>query len=53
MPEQQLVEIARSLGAAATASLLHDHALEGVANGMGDLDWSSLAKVAAMNAGLK
>jgi 3-hydroxyisobutyrate dehydrogenase-like beta-hydroxyacid dehydrogenase len=34
------------------ASLLHDHALEGVANGMGDLDWSSLAKVAAMNAGL-
>jgi 3-hydroxyisobutyrate dehydrogenase-like beta-hydroxyacid dehydrogenase len=36
-----------------TASLLHDHALEGVANGMGDLDWSSLAKVAAMNAGLK
>ena len=36
-----------------TASLLHDHAVEGVANGMGDLDWSSLAKVAAMNAGLK
>ncbi|HYY29054.1 MAG TPA: NAD(P)-dependent oxidoreductase [Chthoniobacterales bacterium] len=36
-----------------TASLLQDHALEGVANGMGDLDWSSLAKVAAMNAGLK
>jgi 3-hydroxyisobutyrate dehydrogenase-like beta-hydroxyacid dehydrogenase len=36
-----------------TASLLYDHALEGIANGMGDLDWSSLAKIAAMNAGLK
>ena len=36
-----------------TASLLHDHAVEGGANGMGDLDWLSLAKVAAMNAGLK
>ena len=36
-----------------TATLLHDQALDGVANGMGEPDWSSLAKVAAMNAGFK
>ncbi len=35
------------------ASLLRDHALSAIANGMGDLDWSSLALVAAKNAGLK
>jgi 3-hydroxyisobutyrate dehydrogenase-like beta-hydroxyacid dehydrogenase len=35
------------------ASLLRDHALAGMANGIGDWDWSALAKVAAMNAGLK
>jgi 3-hydroxyisobutyrate dehydrogenase-like beta-hydroxyacid dehydrogenase len=34
------------------ASVIRDHALEGVANGMGDEDWSSLAKVVAKNAGL-
>jgi 3-hydroxyisobutyrate dehydrogenase-like beta-hydroxyacid dehydrogenase len=35
------------------ASLLRDHALAGMANGIGDLDWSALAKVAARNAGLE
>jgi 3-hydroxyisobutyrate dehydrogenase-like beta-hydroxyacid dehydrogenase len=35
------------------ASLLRDHAIAGVANGMGDMDWSALAKIALMNAGLK
>ncbi|MGZ4814415.1 MAG: NAD(P)-dependent oxidoreductase [Terriglobales bacterium] len=34
-------------------SLLRDHAIAAVANGMGDLDWSSLSQVAAQNAGLK
>lgn len=35
------------------ASVIRDHALEGVANGMSDLDWSVLGKIAAQNAGLK
>ena len=34
------------------ASVIRDHALEGIANGMGDKDWSSLALVVAKNAGL-
>jgi 3-hydroxyisobutyrate dehydrogenase-like beta-hydroxyacid dehydrogenase len=34
------------------ASVIRDHALEGVANGMGDKDWSSLAQVVSNNAGL-
>lgn len=34
------------------ASVIRDHALEGIANGMGDKDWSSLAKVVSKNAGL-
>ena len=35
------------------ASVLRDQALEGMANGMGDMDWSALAKVAMQNAGLR
>jgi 3-hydroxyisobutyrate dehydrogenase-like beta-hydroxyacid dehydrogenase len=35
------------------ASLIHDHFLAATANGMGDLDWSALALLAAKNAGLK
>jgi 3-hydroxyisobutyrate dehydrogenase-like beta-hydroxyacid dehydrogenase len=35
------------------ASLIRDHAIAAIANGMGDLDWSSLSMVAAQNAGLK
>jgi 3-hydroxyisobutyrate dehydrogenase-like beta-hydroxyacid dehydrogenase len=34
------------------ASLIHDKALSGMANNMGDLDWSALAKIAARDAGL-
>lgn len=34
-------------------SLIHDHFIAAIANGMGDLDWSALALVAAKNAGLK
>lgn len=34
------------------ASVIRDHALEGIANGMGDKDWSSLAQVVSNNAGL-
>jgi 3-hydroxyisobutyrate dehydrogenase-like beta-hydroxyacid dehydrogenase len=34
------------------ASLLHDHALVGFANGMGESGFPSLAKVAAMNGAL-
>jgi 3-hydroxyisobutyrate dehydrogenase-like beta-hydroxyacid dehydrogenase len=34
------------------ASVIRDHALEGLANGMGDKDWSSLAQVVSNNAGL-
>ena len=34
------------------ASVIRDHALEGIANGMGDKDWSSLAQVVSKNAGL-
>ena len=34
-------------------SMIHDHFLAAVANGMGDLDWSALARVATQNAGLK
>lgn len=35
------------------ASMLRDHALSGIGRGMADMDWSSLAKLAAENAGLK
>lgn len=35
------------------ASLIRDQLLSAVARGQGDLDWSSLAKVSAQNAGLK
>lgn len=34
------------------ASLLHDHFLEGVAQGNGDIDWCGIAKVLAKKAGL-
>jgi 3-hydroxyisobutyrate dehydrogenase-like beta-hydroxyacid dehydrogenase len=34
------------------ASLLHDQLLSALANGQGELDWSSVAKVSARNAGL-
>jgi 3-hydroxyisobutyrate dehydrogenase-like beta-hydroxyacid dehydrogenase len=34
------------------ASLVHDHFLSGVAQGKGDSDWSALARLAAVNAGL-
>ena len=35
------------------ASLVRDHLLSGIAHGQADLDWSSLARVAARNAGLE
>ncbi len=35
------------------ASLVHDHLLSALANGQGEMDWSSMALVAARNAGLK
>lgn len=35
------------------ASLVHDQMLTALANGQGELDWSSVARVAARNAGLK
>jgi 3-hydroxyisobutyrate dehydrogenase-like beta-hydroxyacid dehydrogenase len=35
------------------ASLVRDQMLSAVARGLGDIDWSGLAKVAAENAGLK
>ena len=35
------------------ASLLRDHFLEAVANGMADKDWTAMSQVAAINAGLK
>jgi 3-hydroxyisobutyrate dehydrogenase-like beta-hydroxyacid dehydrogenase len=35
------------------ASILHDQFLAAMANGQSDLDWSSLTKIAARNAGLK
>ena len=34
------------------ASLIHDHLLAALAQGQADLDWSSMARVAARNAGL-
>jgi 3-hydroxyisobutyrate dehydrogenase-like beta-hydroxyacid dehydrogenase len=34
-------------------SLIRDQALAGIADGLGDKDWSSLSQVAARNAGLK
>ena len=34
------------------ASLVRDHLLAGVAQGQGDSDWSSLARLSAKNAGL-
>lgn len=35
------------------ASLVHDHLLSALAQGQGDLDWSSMTQVLARNAGLK
>ena len=35
------------------ASLLRDHFLEAVANGMADKDWTAMSQVATMSAGLK
>jgi 3-hydroxyisobutyrate dehydrogenase-like beta-hydroxyacid dehydrogenase len=35
------------------ASLVHDHLLSALAQGQGDMDWSSLTQVIARNAGLK
>jgi 3-hydroxyisobutyrate dehydrogenase-like beta-hydroxyacid dehydrogenase len=34
------------------ASLIRDHMIDALAHGQGDMDWSSIAKVAARNAGL-
>ncbi len=34
-------------------SVVHDNALAAIGRGMEDLDWSSLARLAAENAGLK
>jgi 3-hydroxyisobutyrate dehydrogenase-like beta-hydroxyacid dehydrogenase len=34
------------------ASLVHDHLLSAVAQGQGDMDWSSVSRVVARNAGL-
>jgi 3-hydroxyisobutyrate dehydrogenase-like beta-hydroxyacid dehydrogenase len=34
-----------------SASMIHDHFLAAISNGMGDLDWSALARLAAQNAG--
>ena len=34
------------------ASLLHDHLLSALAQGQGDMDWSSVARILARNAGL-
>lgn len=52
------VKLALAAGEAADvplpiASIIRDHALSGIANGMSDLDWSSLGRVAAKNAGLE
>jgi 3-hydroxyisobutyrate dehydrogenase-like beta-hydroxyacid dehydrogenase len=35
------------------ASLIRDHLISGVAHGQANLDWSSLARVVARNAGLE
>jgi len=35
------------------ASLIRDNFISGIAQGMGDLDWSALARIAAMKSGLK
>ncbi len=35
------------------ASLIRDNLLSGIAQGMGDLDWSAVARVAALKSGLK
>jgi 3-hydroxyisobutyrate dehydrogenase-like beta-hydroxyacid dehydrogenase len=35
------------------ASLIHDHLLSGLAQGQGEMDWSSVTQVIARNAGLK
>jgi len=35
------------------ASLIRDHFLEAIANGLADKDWSAMSQVVAMNAGLK
>jgi 3-hydroxyisobutyrate dehydrogenase-like beta-hydroxyacid dehydrogenase len=35
------------------ASLIRDNMISGIAHGMGDLDWSAVARVAAMKSGLK
>ena len=34
------------------ASLIHSHLLEGIARGLGEIDWSALAKVIAHHAGI-
>jgi 3-hydroxyisobutyrate dehydrogenase-like beta-hydroxyacid dehydrogenase len=36
-----------------SASMIHDNFLAALSNGMGDLDWSALARLAAQNAGFK
>jgi 3-hydroxyisobutyrate dehydrogenase-like beta-hydroxyacid dehydrogenase len=35
------------------ASLVHDHLLSALAQGQGEMDWSSMTQVIARNAGLK
>jgi hypothetical protein len=35
------------------ASLIRDNLISGIAQGWGDLDWSAVARVAAVKSGLK
>lgn len=49
-----IIEAAEELAAPMPlASLIRDHLLSGIAHGQADLDWSSVARVVARNAGLK
>ena len=48
-----VLEAAREVAAPMPiASLIHDHLLAAIAQGQSELDWSSLARVSARNAGL-
>ena len=47
------IETARECGSPMPgASLLHDRMLEAIARGMGDIDWSGVARISALHAGL-
>jgi len=48
-----VLETARECGSPMPgASLLHDRMLEAIARGMGDIDWSGVARISALHAGL-